>query len=522
MTRPNISGKASPTFVSTVVARAAAGLLPVLVGLHVLGQTALAQSEMQDMQFEHSLPLVISASNPVQQGFVRIINHSNKAGTVEIRAFDDFGESFGPVTLDLEAKGSAHFNSDDLESGNADKGLSGGMGDGRGDWRLELATTLDIEPLGYVRTTDGFVTSMHDLLVQGESMRYQVPIFNPGGNLSQVSRLRLINPANSAVEVMMEGRDDRGALSATKVRLALPARGARTVSAQELESGAPGLTGFFGDGEGKWHLYVSTDRPIQLMNLLESPTGHLTNLSTSPTRRDLGRPEFAPRDQSAFDKIVVEKLMYGDFLPRYTEFDSAGRFRQSQGVYLYKGRYTYENIGPNTGRLELYYESGGGDRDRCSISLTFDSAITGILVYSCDDGESGTSSWRIEDVPEPDTEPDLVIESLTASNRSPDTGESVTLTATVRNKGDRRSAGTTLRYYRSTNQQISTSDTEVGLTLIGSLAPSGEIEVSTRMRAPTSGGLFYIGACVDPVSLESDTDNNCSDVVLVVVFGEGG
>ena len=506
---------------STVVTRAAAGLLPVLVGLHVLGQTAFAQSDMQDMQFEHSLPLVISADNPVQQGFVRIINHSNKAGTVEIRAFDDFGQRFGPVTLDLGAKASVHFNSDDLESGNADKGLSGGVGDGRGDWHLELATTLDIEPLAYVRTADGFVTSMHDLLVQGESMRYHVPIFNPGGNLSQVSRLRLVNPANSDVGVVIEGRDDQGALSATKVRLALPARGARTVSAQELESGARGLTGFFGDGEGKWHLFVSADRPIQMMNLLASPTGHLTNLSTSPSRRDLGRPEFAPRDQSGFDKVVVEKLMYGDFLPRYTEFDSPGRFRQSQGVYLYKGRYTYENIGPNAGRLELYYDAGS-DRDRCTISLTFDSAITGILVYSCDDGDSGTSGWRIEDVPEPDTEPDLTVESLTASDRSPDTRESVTLTATVRNQGDRRSAGTTLRYYRSSNPQISTSDTEVGTSLVGSLAPSGESEVSTRMRAPSSGGLFYIGACVDPVSGESDTDNNCSDVVLVVVFGEDG
>ena len=172
MTRPNVTGKASPTLLRTVVTRAAAGLLPALVGLHVLGQAAIAQSETQ---FEHSLPLVISAADPVQQGFVRIINHSNKAGTVEIRAFDDFGQRFGPVTLDLGAKASVHFNSDDLESGNADKGLSGGVGDGRGDWHLNLATTLDIEPLAYVRTADGFVTSMHDVLVQGESMRYHVP-----------------------------------------------------------------------------------------------------------------------------------------------------------------------------------------------------------------------------------------------------------------------------------------------------------------------------------------------------------
>ena len=516
MTRPNVTGRASPTFVSTVVTRAAAGLLPVLVGLHVLGQTANAQSEMQ---FDHSLPLVISADNPVQQGFVRIINHSNKAGTVEIRAIDDSGHRFGPVTLDVEAKGSVHFNSDDLESGNADKGLSGGVGNGQGDWRLELATALDIEPLAYVRTADGFVTSMHDLLVQGESMRYHVPIFNPGGNQSQVSRLRLINPANTDAEVVIEGLDDRGALPATNVRITLPARGARTVSAQDLESGTRRQIGFFGDGEGKWHLYVSADRPIQMMNLLESPTGHLTNLSTSTTERGLARPEFAPRDQGGFATLVNEKMMYGSFLSRSMEFDSPGSFRERRGVYVYKGRYTYENIGPNVGRLELHYDVGA-DRDRCTISLTFDTVVTGILVYSCDNGDTGTSSWQLEDVPEPDTEPDLVVE-LTVSDRSPDPGERFTLTATVRNQGDRRSPATTLRYYRSVNLTVSVSDTEVGRDQVESLAPSGESEDSTRVRAPTSGGLFYFGACVEPVSGELNTDDNCADVVLVAVAGGG-
>ena len=74
------------------------------------------------------------------------------------------------------------------------------------------------------------------------------------------------------------------------------------------------------------------------------------------------------------------------------EFVSPGRFRESRGVYFYAGRYTYENIGPSAGRIELYYDEG--DPDRCTTSLTFGSAITGHLVYSCDNGDSGTSSWR--------------------------------------------------------------------------------------------------------------------------------
>ena len=158
-----------------------------------------------ESQFEHTLPLVMSGSNAVQQGFVRIINHSDGAGAVEIRAIDDSGRRFGPVSLDMEARASAHFNSGDLESGNVDKGLSGGFGEGDGDWRLELSTTLDIEPLAYIRAEDGFVTSMHDLVAQGASMRYHVPLFNPGSNRSQVSRLRLVNPTDAETHVVIDG-----------------------------------------------------------------------------------------------------------------------------------------------------------------------------------------------------------------------------------------------------------------------------------------------------------------------------
>ena len=256
----------------------------MLACLLVLGQSAEAQSEQRS---EHTLPLVTAASNHAQQGFVRIINHSGRAGTVEIHAIDDSGDRFGPVSLDLAGNASVHFNSADLESGNDAKRLSGGIGDGEGDWRVELSTTLDIEPLAYVRTADGFVTGMHDLVVEGGSLHHHVPIFNPGSNRSQVSRLRLINPSGTDARVEIYGLDDEGARSGD-VDLTVPAGGARTVSAQELESGGSGLSGVLGDGAGKWHLFVSADRPIQLVNLLRSPTEHLANLSTSTDAHRFG------------------------------------------------------------------------------------------------------------------------------------------------------------------------------------------------------------------------------------------
>ena len=367
-------------------ARAVAGLLLVLAGLLAQAQAVLAYSN-------YTLPLVSSASNSVRQGFVRIINHSGQAGTVELHAIDDSGQRFGPISLSLDATETVHFNSADLEDGNASKGLPEGVGSGEGDWRLELSTTLDIEPLAYIRTEDGFVTSVHDLVAEGTSMRYHVPLFNPASNHSQVSRLRLVNPTDAETQVVIDGLDDRGERPGREVRLTLAAGGARTLGAQELESGGSGLSDGLGDGTGKWHLFVSADRPIQVMSLLRSPTGHLTNLSTSTSERDFGSPGFAPADRAALDALVVGKRIVGDDPSSYVEFVSPGRFREIEGSETYTGRYTYEKAGPSSGTVEFYYDDG----DRCTFSLLFDSSSTGTLSYSCDDGSTGTSGWRLVD-----------------------------------------------------------------------------------------------------------------------------
>ena len=60
----------------------------------------------------------------------------------------------------------------------------------------------------------------------------------------------------------------------------LPGGRARTVSAKELEDGGRGLSGVLGTGKGKWRLAVTANRAIEVMSLLSSPTGHVTNLST--------------------------------------------------------------------------------------------------------------------------------------------------------------------------------------------------------------------------------------------------
>ena len=233
----------------------------------------------------HRLWLLPAASNALQ-GFVRVVNTSDEAGTVRIRAFDDAGTGYDPVTLAIEAGAVRHINSTDMETGNAAKGLGGSTGaPEKGHWRLALESDLGLRVMGYLRTADGFVTSMHDEVTEMPSQdgyRYEVVFFNPASNVNQVSRLRVVNRSQSDASVTIEGLDDAGEAREEAVALTLPAGAARMLDARALESGGEGLEGALGDGTGKWRLAVASDRPLTVMSLLASPTGHLTNLSTAP------------------------------------------------------------------------------------------------------------------------------------------------------------------------------------------------------------------------------------------------
>ena len=133
-------------------------------------------------------------------------------------------------------------------------------------------------------------------------------------------------------------------------------------------------------------------------------------------------------------------------------------------------------------------------------------------------GEASTGNNCSDAVPVKVVErPDLVVEQPSVSNGNPDAGASFTLSATVRNRGSSSSAPTTLRYYHSTDSTITSSDTQVGRDSVGGLAASGTRNESISLNAPSSAGTYYYGACVDPVSGEASTGNNCSDAVQVKV-----
>ena len=242
----------------------------------------------------HLLPYILAENTAGAHGFVRIVNRSAQAGTVTLTAIDDAGRNAGTETLSLAANGAIHFTSRDLERGNADKGLSG-VGPGIGHWRLVLTSSLDIQPLAYVRTTDGsFLTRIDDIEaeVEGSGNRYIVHFFNPGSARKKVSYLRLINPGSADTVVSISAHDDQGR-NRGPVSFSLPAGHARHVTVSELETGE-GLDGRLGTGSGKWRLTVTATQPVQVMSLLQTPTGHLTNLSGVPAMTDTVTPPPPP------------------------------------------------------------------------------------------------------------------------------------------------------------------------------------------------------------------------------------
>ena len=275
---------------------------------------------------------------------------------------------------------------------------------------------MEIEHLAYIRTSDGFVTNMHEVAAEipEGSRRYHVPFLNPGSNTEQQSKLRLINPGSGDASIEITGVDDDGRTLGS-VSLDLDAGMARILTASELESGSSRLTqltGALGDGTGKWRLSVSADRPIQVMSLLELRTGHLTNLSR---------------------------------------------------------------------------------------------------------GQDGVA------VPPPPLpgQPDLIVESPSADPATPSAGQLVLLSATVRNQGGTQSAATRLRFYRSSDATISRSDAALQDASVSALPPSGTSNSAISVTAPSAAGTYYYGACVDEVSGESNTANNCSSAVRVSVSGGG-
>ena len=295
------------------------------IGLWLFSSVVLAE--------HYTVPLFVASTMPGEaQGVLRVLNGSAASGSVEIYAIDDAGTRSGPAILTLNTLSATELTASELVTGSAMKGLSGGVGALTGDVRLELHTELTIEALAYVLAPDGTLSAVHDTvrgMTGADASTYEVPIFNPASNVTQVSRLRLINPNDEAASVTIGARDDTGAAATGgEVQLTLPRGGARTLTAQQLEAGDASVEGRLGAGVGRWRLTVSADRPIQVVSVTVNASGYWNNLSTSAVRGT------APSGHAAFNSRVTGlTVVYATAAGRFTLAPEAGGpFHRGRGV----------------------------------------------------------------------------------------------------------------------------------------------------------------------------------------------
>ena len=498
----------------------------VLAGLLFFASAAQAE--------HYTVPLLVPAGTSSEpQGVVRILNGTDESGTVEIYAIDDAGTRSGPATFTLNASAAVQFTATDLQSGNATLGLTGGIGTNVGDARLQIETDLSIVPLAFVRAADGTLSAMHDT-VRGASVggsdgyTYEVPIFNPASDATQVSRLRLINPGDAAASVTIGGRDDSGAVATGgDVTLMLAAGGAQTLTAQQLEAGDTAITGQVGAGTGKWRLTVSSDQPLQVVNIVAATAGYWNNLSTTAV------PGAAPADLEALnERIVGNAVVYVTGSNRFTLNAQTGeRFTETaetDGVSTtYMGSYGYVGTGPDAGRLTVTYDDG----DVCAASLYFSTHTAGWFASHCTgsdypaDGTWLGGSWSVEDDEDDGGEVtdtmygvDEALPGVPTSGQfEPATMSGASVTAT--------GAGTTIAlndggYFELSDGTRYTCTSADGCTVAngtvtrgtvaGRAAGSGEVDRFPSFRAASSPGAqtYTAGTAIDALTLPEASGGN--------------
>ncbi|MDE0026442.1 MAG: hypothetical protein OXP69_18690 [Spirochaetaceae bacterium] len=111
---------------------------------------------------------------------------------------------------------------------------------------------------------------------------------------------------------------------------------------------------------------------------------------------------------------------------------------------------------------------------------------------------------------------DLVITSPYVRPINPAAGGVLSIHATLRNAGE-RTDGTEFRYFRSDDATFTSSDPEVHKYWWGPFSSLSTSDVSSTLDVPTTLGTYYYRVCADAVTGESNTTNNCSAAVKVVV-----
>ena len=94
-----------------------------------------------------AVPLMLSSADSTRQGFVRVVNGSEKLGGVRVFAFDDGGHAPDPIEI---------------------QGLNGTLGDGAGKWRLFITAGSSVVGVSLLESVSGHLTNISTAGVAGD------------------------------------------------------------------------------------------------------------------------------------------------------------------------------------------------------------------------------------------------------------------------------------------------------------------------------------------------------------------
>jgi len=110
----------------------------------------------------HTVWIFNPGSNSNQVSKLRVINNGQDDTAVTITGIDDAGNA-GPgsdLTFNLPYNSVKEITAAELENGSSVKGLAGGIGDGKGKWRLTVRADEPVTVQSLLETPAGFITNL--------------------------------------------------------------------------------------------------------------------------------------------------------------------------------------------------------------------------------------------------------------------------------------------------------------------------------------------------------------------------
>ena len=467
-----------------------------------------------------------------ESGEVRLLNAGGAPAEVRLSGTDDAGSSGGAVELTLAPWSARTLTATALAEGEA--GMLGALGAGSGSWRLRLEADREIDVLSLVRGSGGMLSDVSrrgrpagapprtevidatargrpDLWVAasaseaelspGEAFELTATVGNRGGDASATT-LRYHRSADASIAA---GDAELGTDAVAEL-----AAGATSAGSLTLNAPTAAGTHYYG---------ACADAVAEETNTANNcSTGVAVTVREPPAQPDLevraSLSAGAVRPGEAFELLATVR-------------NRGGAQAQATTLRYHRSADASITAGDAEAGTDAVAELAAGATSAESLTVNAPTAAGTYYYGACADAvaeetktSNNCSAAVLVKVTEPPRRPDLAV-AATPSDAALDPGESFSLSATVRNVGDSASAATFLRYYRSTDATISGADTEVGRDAVDALSASGTSAESITLTAPSTAGIYYYGACVEPVDGESDTTNNCSPSIRVDVVEPG-